>query len=107
MSGARWRILVRELADAGVDVTLDEYAYSEDRYGRVHHGVTRSITLRLADGGLLGVHDKWARFNADIWLGWQVHTENADGITTRSWPFTKDRRDVIAAAVEAKVAQVA
>lgn len=107
MSGARWRILVAELAAAGVDATLDEYAYSETRYGRVHHGITRSITLRLADGGLLGVHDKWARFNADIWLGWQVHTENADGFTTRSWPFTKDRGEVVAAVLEATAAQVA
>jgi len=107
MSGARWRILVAELAAAGVDVTLDEHAYSEDRYGRVHHDVTRSITLHLTDGGQLGIHDKWARFNADIWLGWQVHTENANSITTRSYPFTKDRSDVIAAVLEATAAHVA
>lgn len=107
MSGARWRCLVADLAAAGVAITLDEMAYSEDRHGRVVHAVSRSITLRLGDAGaLLGVHDKWSRYGGH-WMGWQVHVENADGIVTHSWPFAKERAEVVAAVLEAKAAQVA
>jgi hypothetical protein len=92
VNAERWDRLAATLAAAGIDATVHARSYPG--------GTSRSITIKLP-GGLLEVHDKWWRKNADVWIGWQVHTENADGIVTREWPLTKKRSEVAAAVAEA------
>jgi hypothetical protein len=63
-------------------------------YGRVRHGVARSVTLRLDDGRMVEIRDAWWRKNPDVWIGWQVDLVDAEGIVTRSSPVTKKRIEV-------------
>lgn len=62
---------------------------------------TRFIAHELPFGGRVEIHDKWWRKNADVWVGYQVHIEDRDGIVRRTWPITKKRTDVVAAVCEA------
>lgn len=94
MSAARWARLAATLAEAGHAVTVDERPYSELVYGRVQHGVSRSVTMRLDDGYLVEIGDAWWRKNPDVWIGWQVDLVAADGIVIRSFPRTKKRGEV-------------
>lgn len=97
----RWDRLVADLAGAGVEARLDEKPYAEEVYGRVRHGVSRSITLRHPGGGLVVVGDAWWRKNADVWIGWQVWVEGPDSFVRRTWPLTKKRSEVVTAVCEA------
>lgn len=98
---ARWDRLAADLAEVGVEARVDEKPYTEAVYGRVQHGVSRSVTLRHPGSGLVGVRDGWWRKNPDVWIGWGVFVEGADGIVRRTWRNTKKRSEVIAAVREA------
>lgn len=97
----RWDRLVADLAGVGVEARVDEKPYAEEVYGRVRHGVSRSITLRHSGGGLVEVGDGWWRKNPDVWIGWQVSVDGPDSIIRRTWPNTKKRSEVVAAVREA------
>lgn len=98
----RWFRLDADLIAAGVEMRMDERPYSESYRGRVQHGISRSAFLRTATGNV-SIADRWWRKNADVWVGWEVYTEDREGITTRTWPVTKNRAEVVAA-VRAAVA---
>jgi hypothetical protein len=83
MNDQSWTALqdaFKRLADMDVKV---------DRLGESH-----KIHVR-AGSTLLVVADTWWRKNLDVWTGWQVHVENADGIVTRNFPKTKKRAQVV------------
>jgi hypothetical protein len=101
MSAARWERLKASLAAAGVDATVDERPYSEAVYGRVQHGVSRSIAIRTPDRGFVEIGDGWWRKNPDVWIGWKVVVSGADSIITRDYAPTKKRSEVVAAVKEA------
>lgn len=100
-TSARWSRLAADLTELGVEVRVTEQSYTQELYGRVQHGVSRSITFRHQGGGLVEVHDKWWRKNPDVWIGWQVHVENCDSIEVQHWPITKKRSEVVAAVRDA------
>src|SRR5689334_10498001 len=95
MSAARWNLLVESLGRAGVEAKVDEKSYAQTERGRVVHGVSRSITLRTATGGLVQVGDKWWSKNPNYWLGYEVVMSNADDIVTASLRATKVRSHVV------------
>lgn len=97
MSSARWDRLAADLAAAGIAARVDGRPYSETRRGRAVHGVSRSITLRHPAGGLVTIGDQWWRKNLDVWIGWEVTREDADGITLGRPVRSKNRGDVVAA----------
>jgi hypothetical protein len=97
----RWDRLAADLAEIGVEARVDEKSYAEAVYGRVEHGVSRSVTLRHPGGGLVCVRDGWWRKNPDVWIGWSVSVEGSDGIVRRTWRNTKKRAEVAAAVREA------
>lgn len=94
---SRWDRLAADLAAAGFQVTVDVKQYTEDRRGRVHHGSTRSVRMILPDGRHITICDGWWSKNPDYWIGWQVWLEAPDGITLRTWRYTKKRGEVVAA----------
>lgn len=98
MSAARWQRLADDLAAAGVDADVETIRYSPA--GQV---ANRHITIRRADGSLVQVRDKYWRKNVDVWIGWQVHVDTADGYVGQTWPITKKRSEVVAAVREALV----
>jgi hypothetical protein len=81
MSG-RWERLADTLTEAGIPAKVDAF------------GESRKIFVR---GGsvLVVVHDTWWRKNLDVWTGWEVYTEDAEGITLQTYPRTKKRGDVL------------
>jgi hypothetical protein len=83
----RWNRLAADLTAAGIEATVDQ----------ARGGVNHSISLRLPSGDRVEIHDKWWRKNADRWLGWEVHTEDREGIVTRVWTRTMKRPEVVAA----------
>lgn len=95
----RWDRLAADLAAAGVEGRVVSRAFSEVRRGRAVHGVTRYWTARLPAGGSVEVHDKWWRKNLDVWVGWQVHREDREGIEQDTAPLTKNRSEVVASVV--------
>ena len=99
-AATRWDRLTADLAAAGVDVKVDERPYAEAVYGRVTHGVSRTITIRRPGRGVVTISDVYARRNASKWLGWHVVAENADSIIERSFRWTTKRSDVVAQIVE-------
>lgn len=101
MTAARWDRLAADLAAAGVPVTVDARPYAEAVFGRVQHGTTRSVSLALKGGRRLTVSDRWWRKNPDVWIGWEVYTERADGIAERPAPLTKKRPEVVEAVLAA------
>lgn len=94
---ARWDRLAATLADHGVAVTVDARPYSEAIYGRVRHGTSYGVTIRRRETGeRVCIRDRWWRKNPDVWIGWEVYAENAEGFLTRAWPLTKKRSEVVA-----------
>lgn len=94
MSAERWERLRADLAAEGVEVTIDERPYTEEVYGRLTHGVTRSITIMRADAGHgpVVVRDTWWR---DRWTGWRTSGEDREGIETYAGLRTKKRAAVV------------
>lgn len=101
MSEARWERLAADLAAAGLDVRVDVRTGMEAVYGRVRSYTSRSARLVLADGRHVTIGDRWWRKNPDVWIGWAVELEDAEGIGLRSWPVSKKRSEVVAAVLEA------
>lgn len=94
----RWDRLAADLEAAGITARVDSRAYTETRYGRPAHGVSRSITLRHPAGGLVAIHDRWWNKNPDVWVGWEVYREDAEGIVQgRPSRWSKKRAEVTAA----------
>lgn len=58
-------------------------------------GVSYHVGGRLPNGSDVEVHDKWWSKNDTVWVGYQVHVENAESIITRTWPITKNRASVV------------
>lgn len=94
MSAARWERLRSDLVAAGIDAKVDERPYSESVRGRVRHGVTRSITLRI-EGGLVEIADTWWPRNTEVWIGWAVHRLDRDDIVVDRTRGLKNRREVV------------
>lgn len=93
MNGAeRWNRLAVTIAAADLPVTT---------VSSRPNGTTHFISGTLPSGDRVEIHDKWWRKNPQVWIGYQVHVEDADGIERRSWPITKKRSEVIAAVREA------
>lgn len=88
MSDARWQRLADTLAAAGIDAQVSAIGPSR--------GASHVIILRDGKGNLVEIHDKWWRKNTEVWLGWQVHVEDADSIVTAESPVTKKRSEVTA-----------
>ena len=101
MSAARWQRLADDLAAAGVEASVHAKPYAESVYGRVRHGVSRSITLLHPVSGIVAIADQQWRKNPDVWVGWQVSREGRDSIVIRTWPISKKRSDVVAHVLEA------
>lgn len=93
----RWDRLVSDLAEIGIEARVIEKPCAEAVYGRVRHGVSRSLKLRHPGGGVVGVLDGWWRKNPDVWIGWSVYVDGPDGIVRREWRNTKKRGEVVAA----------
>jgi hypothetical protein len=94
MSAARWQRLADDLAAADFPADVQRWNYPG--------GVSESIGFNVPDLDVrVEVHDKWWRKNADVWIGWQVHVEDAEGIIVREWPLTKKRSQVVAAVRDA------
>lgn len=96
----RWGRLVADLAAAGIAATIDENSYAESLHGRPRFGVSRSVTIHRPGTGNVRIADRWWNKNPDVWVGWEVWTEDREGIVTRSWRWTKKRSEVIAAVRE-------
>ncbi len=97
----RWERLAGDLAGAGVEARVFERALVESRWGRVVHGVSRSITIRLADGGLVEVHDQWWSKSPDVWVGWAVTRSDRSSITKGRVVVSKKRSEIVAAVLAA------
>lgn len=92
----RWRQLAAELSTAlGVEITVS---------CRPGPAGALFIAHNLPSGDRFEVHDAWWRKNHDVWTGYQIHVENRDSIVTRTWPTTKARAEVVAAAAGAVLA---
>ena len=104
MSAARWDRLVQDLAAAGVNAKVTSKAYCEDRRGRVHNGVSRSIVIRI-DACVVEIGDRWWSKNPDIWVGWEVSLIDAADIVIARERWTKTRSDVVAS-VDRLVTQI-
>lgn len=101
MSAVGWAHLAADLAAAGVDAKVDERGYSDEVRGRVQHGVSRSITIRLGGGALVEVNDTWWRKNPDVWTGWSVTLSGRDSLVQWERRGMKRRSEVVAAVAEA------
>lgn len=97
MSAQRWERLRATLQESGFEAVVFERAYAEDRRGRVAHGVSRSITLRPAQGWVVEVSDSWWSKNADVWLGWVVEVSDPESIGRGQTRALKSRAEVVAA----------
>ena len=97
MSAQRWERLRLALEEDDVEAAVVAKAYTEDRHGRVDHGVSRSITLRPASGWLIEVEDRWWSKNPDTWLGWVVTLSGPDSLTRGQTRPLKRRAEVVAA----------
>lgn len=91
---ARWETLRVTLREDGLgDSRVIERPYSESVRGRVRHGVSRSIVLRVEGAGLIEISD---RYNDTVWLGWRVDADDLDSINVWHTGPTKKRADVVA-----------
>lgn len=97
MSAARWQRLCEALEADGVPAQVATMPYSQERRGRVHHGVSRSVTLHLGAGWVLSVVDTWWSKNPDTWLGWVVELSGPDSITRGQTRTMKRVAEVVAA----------
>jgi hypothetical protein len=88
----RWERLADDLADVATA-------------GVSHSGESRQILIR-SGRTLVVVHDTWWRKNPDVWTGWEVYTEGADGIVQRTYPRTKKRGEVRRHVMEALPARL-
>lgn len=92
-SQAGWGRLAEDLRAAGFEVTVTERPYAQERYGRIEHGVSRSITFQVKDGdrflGCVDVNDKHGRMGK--WYGWTVIASGPDSIVVGrpTWAVTK------------------
>lgn len=93
MTEARWGRLAASLEAAGVAVTVSTRSYPG--------GITRFMSIRRPDGSMVGIHDKAWRRNYDLWVGWEVHLADREGIAIQIWPITKKRAEVVAAVLAA------
>ncbi len=100
MSAARWERLRLSLEAAGIVAKVDGRSFSDMLWGRVRHGVSRSITIRANGGRLVQIHDQWWSKNPEVWTGWVVDHSGADGILIAS-RSSKKRSEVVAAIVSA------
>lgn len=97
MSAERWARLRAALEDDGLAAVVREKRYVEDRFGCIHHGVSRSITLRPATGWLIQITDGWWSKNPQAWLGWVVDLSGPDSITRGLSRGMKRPAEVVAA----------
>ena len=95
-----WDRLAQNLRDAGFEVSVTARPFTEERYGRIEQGVSRSIVFQVrdADGKYLGcvdVHDKYGR--GGKWYGWTVWATGTDDLTVGkpTWAVT-DRPQIVA-----------
>lgn len=106
MSASReaWERLQSALvSEVGVEVRLDERHYSQTVYGRVEHGVSRSLFIRLGGGFSISVatverYGTWS---------WTVALEDAEGITINKPRYDIKRRADVVEQVQRLVRQAA
>lgn len=73
---ARWDRLADDLTAAGVPCKVTARAYSQTEYGRVVHGVTRSIIIGAGPGSIV-IRDKFGR--GGKWYGYVADQMRSDG----------------------------
>jgi len=105
--GGRWDRLAADLTAAGLDATIDAKTYQESYRGRVVRGVSRSITIQVPGKGLVTVSDKYWVKNLDVWLGWTVCAEDAEGITLGRPSWASKKRSETVTAVREALAKLA
>jgi len=96
VSAERWDRLAAALTAAGVPATVTAKAYSQVEYGRVEHGVSRSIWLGQGEG-LIVIRDRYGR--GGKWYGYTVSITEGD--LDHDLCRSTKRSDVIAAVVQA------
>lgn len=96
MSAERWDRLVADLVAAGVPAKVTAKAYSQVEYGRVVHGVSRSIGLGQGEG-LVMIRDRYGR--GGKWYGYSVCVTQGDH--DREVCRSTKRSEVVAAVVKA------
>lgn len=93
----RWDRLAADLNAAGIAASVERWPYTQERYGRIEHGVSKRIYLNHPDGGLVTVSDKYGR--GGKWYGWTVTREGADSITIGRPTWAQTKRSVTVAEV--------
>jgi hypothetical protein len=78
MSAQRWERLRVTLSEAGVEATIIEKNHQT--------GTSRSLWLRHGKDHVV-VADRWWHKNPEIWVGWEVCVEDAEGFEVRRWPW--------------------
>lgn len=90
----RWDRVVESLRVACVPASVSS------RSGN-GYGVSYFISIPRPGGGSVEVHDKWWHRNPNVWIGYEVHAEDAEGIVQHVWPITKNRAGIVSAVKEA------
>jgi hypothetical protein len=103
-SAAGWQRLADDIRAAGFEVTVTERPYSEERYGKIEHGVSRSIHMQVRNesGAFLGtveVADKYGRMGK--WYGWSVIAQGPEFVIGRPTYAVTNRPQVVASFVAA------
>jgi hypothetical protein len=96
VSAERWDRLAAALTAAGVPATVTAKAYSQVEYGRVVHGVSRTIWLGQGEG-LIVIRDHYGR--GGKWYGYAVSITEGDH--DRDLRRSTKRSEVVAAVIEA------
>jgi hypothetical protein len=86
----RWERLAARLTVAGIDAKLSQRSGPGAYF----------ISIPAGDVNV-EVHDKWWSKNPDVWIGWQVHTDNVRTmLSSRGSALTKKQSEVVAAVRE-------
>lgn len=98
-AAARWQRLADDLIAAGFPAKVTERAYSQLEWGRVVHGVSRTIILGTGVGSIC-IRDRFGR--GGKWYGYVADVQQADG-TDRDLIArgVTNRNDVVAAVLGA------
>lgn len=96
MSAARWDRLVADLLSAGVPAKVTSRTFSQLEYGRVVHGVSRSIGIGQGEG-LVMIRDRYGR--GGKWYGYSVCVTQGDH--DREVCRSAKRSEVVGAVVKA------
>lgn len=97
-SEARWQRLADAITAAGIPCKVTARAYSQTEYGRVVHGVSRSIVIGTGVGSIT-IRDKYGRMGK--WYGYVADQARADGCDQDLIRRGATKRSEVVAAVRA------